>query len=329
MSSKYVRIEFTDEVIGNKEINGTNIIPHDEICQGKYHLEWKLLDNSTVDKFLKITEQVKDERSIAWNRYLNRENESPAEQIQRLNEQIDLAIGHNEFSQEEITEDFKLLSTDTDEVSMKKLNMIHFAFEQKAITLTSSDSSIYKICEKLNQLVHSIEKHFVEKPMTSVFTVVRQASEFHGPDELDSPDRILADDDDYNRFGRCTENGDLFSDFFTVGKDLWAASLTDDKLLVQNKEVKQQLYISGSVNFMMCEDEFLNRGFDQKNSIDRYYKWCEDNNVRDYGYEYTLPKYNIGRATLGNLCAEKEDYADIVANLAKYPNVCNIGIIER
>ena len=47
-------------------------------------------------------------------------------------------------------------------------------------------------------------------------------------------------EDMYRCFENNIQNGDLYSDFFTVGKDLGHAFATNDVELVRNGEVKQQ-----------------------------------------------------------------------------------------
>lgn len=330
--TNFCRVEFTDVELGNKQTNGTNHLYHNLISEGKYYIDWKLLDNSTVDKFIKVTKEVESERMLSWNRYITsvhsvEDNEEQVnELISDLNDSIEIAC--EIFNENEIDDNFKIDIKESNSSVLRKLNGIHFRFEKKLMSIpvedrdTIDNKEVVRICEKLNQLVHSLEPFYAETLNTDkrIFTVIRQE---HPPsDSMKS--RIDADDDDYKRFDINYENGDLFSDFYTVGKDLGAAWITNDLELIKNNEVKQQAYISGAVNFTFDRERFQK---DVQNDYrPSYYRWLERNDVQSAGYDFYQPKFNLGRAKLGELV--DKDLDKILANIAKYPNICNIRIVD-
>jgi hypothetical protein len=137
-----------------------------------------------------------------------------------------------------------------------------------------------------------------------------------------------AESSDYERFQTNTATGDLFSDFWTVGKDLGTAFFTDDQELVTNCEVKQQSYISGAVNFDLVRDQYQQPHTPAQTAeiYQRYYAWCEQAGAQQQGYDYRQLCYRLGRAPVGLL--EQISFSELYSNLVRYPFVCDINVSE-
>ena len=168
--------------------------------------------------------------------------------------------------------------------------------------------------ERLNKLVHSLEKAPNSKFGES-FYVIR-----HSSDHVKAQFPLLTDEM-YRCFENNTENGDLYSDFFTVGKDLGHAYHTNDVELIRNNEVKQQSVVSGAVAFALDNNQFGNRTNNQEQTA--YWNWCKANNAELYGYDYTEPKYNLGRAPVGRATATLKQMTD---TLSTTPYVVGVEI---
>lgn len=324
-----IKIYFSDDPIGRQESNGTNSFTWNNynVSSSPYSLTFNLTENSSiVEKFIQNIKikchqaETGDSCFLRWNSY--KEDEINLyeydELVKKLNLDIKTAIAV--FGSEVFKEDFLLEETDTDEEITQKLNAIHFSFENLAIKPEiKKDEYKFELCERLNFLVHQLEPFFKTNTDARQFYVARITA----LSELETKSFPLLQNEDYECF-QWNEDGNLYLDFYTVGKDLHAASQTNDLDLVKNQEVKQQTLISSAFNFTLKNKSFKNAGkavqdYDKLKKI--HYDWCEENNVDQY-YDYSLPKYNIGRVKLGDLV--EDNYEDIVKNLNKYKHIVGV-----
>ncbi len=332
---KYCQIHFTDSIVGDYDTdNSTHFIANDELSPGKFIIEWELLDNSAANKFYTLSKNLieKNNRTIHWNQYL-KDNKQASQEIfdlvNELNDAVDVSTAL--LQNPSMPERLKInLDNDNSESILKKLNEIHFIFEKNLMATDHENIVVIKLCEKLNKLVHQIEHMYVNNSderlngYTSNFVVVRQYTQSLNEDE----NRIEADDSDYNLFDINTDTGDLFSDFYTVGKDLVHAYATKDIELVTNKEVKHQKYVSASVAFTLWEPYFQNSTkIDHQQFLEEYHDWCRDNNVEEYGYDFSMPCFNPGRAKIGKLL--NTDFNMLQENLLKFPYISNVIVYEK
>lgn len=310
-------ITFTDRPAGETDANGTNTIMSG-FKSGEYAVTWSLLDNSTADKFYHNTVTLMETpgRFIRWNNY---GSQSLATLVEAINAELDYCCqqGHVLFDHS-----YRVSVDMSYSDRLLALNRIHLAFENQ-LYRHQLDGTVTADClislERLNRLVHSAERDHSHSDQERLYYVVRH----NGPVEFPA-----AEDSDYHRFETNTATGDLFSDFWTVGKDLGTAFHTDDRALVSNHEVKQQSYISGAVNFELSRDQYQ-RPHSAQQSADlyqRYYQWCESANAPAAGYHYREPCYNLGRARLGVL--EDISFDQLYTNLLLYPFVCGIYVSE-
>lgn len=343
------RLHLSKTHLGKREDNGTNY--HTKYFDGDNQIEWELLDNSVADKFIQSYDMVADVEShqgnevsptnwIAWNHYSAGAEQDPIEeyraQIYKLNEEVQYAIDNNHCDFDEtffIPADINIVLNmdDTQELILIKdcCNRIHFEFESKLNdyelqlknTGVMMDTNDFKAClERLNRLVHIVEKGTHHKGYRNDFFVIRFNS-----DHVSSNFPKLTEED-YKLFQQNVENGELFSDFFTVGKDLGHAYHTGDVELITNKEVKQQSVVSGAVHFGFNRMHFGYKRESIFDSYPHYQAWCEHHRANDYGYNYWEPKYNLGRAPIGTLI--NETYETMRNKFKQTPYICKVELVE-
>ena len=310
-------IHFTDQPVGETDAHGTNLIKSG-FKSGEYAVTWTLLDNSTADKFFQNTVALLNTpgRFLRWNTY---GGQSLATLVDAINSELDYCTqqGYVPFDHS-----YRVSVNMPYDQRLTALNKIHFAFENELYyhqrNNTATDDFLVSL-ERLNRLVHSAERNNNQIDEERLYYVVRH----NGPVQFP-----LAEDSDYERFQTNTATGDLFSDFWTVGKDLGTAFFTNDHELVSNQEVKQQSYISGAVNFDLVRNQFQQPHTPAQTAeiYQRYYAWCEQAAAQQHGYDFVLPQYRLGRAPVGLL--EQISFDELYSNLVRYPFVCGIDVSE-
>lgn len=309
------KIHFTASPVGSIDLNGTCTLT--EFPVGEFAITWTLLDNSTSDKFYKTIQAQRglSNRFINWNKY---ESAGQFDQTApKLNAELDYCRDRGYVN---FTDDFYVYSDQDWDERHRRLNAIHFAFETELYKHqtngTSTDDFLVSL-ERLNKLVHECEGDHLT---SQLFYVIRDSG-------LDA--YPACDDDDYNRFEVIYNNGNLFSDFFTVGKDLGTAYYTDDVELVKRGEVKQQSFISGSVCIEFNPETFMQTVSEHEYNelYTDYHAWCSEVDALKHGYQFTQPKYRLGRVCLGVIEDRPLNY--FISNLRKYPHVCNIEVYEE
>lgn len=312
-------IYFSSKPLGDLDQAGTNFLKRQQFKSDEFKIEWTLLENSSAEKFYNniVSLREPDRNSfIRWNLYdagLDRDSV-----LNELNKELDYC---NEYKYVDFTQEY-YLSPELDKDEMhRRLNAIHYAFEQKLYYHQQNGTATQDFLislERLNKLVHTCENTWLFSSDGKKLYVVRNNGNITFPD---------CDDNDYKNFQANFLDGHLYSDFFTVGKDLGTAFFTDDKLLITNKEVKQQSKISGACCFEISTKGYLKDSSDQDAKLyDRYYAWCEENKVRDYGYDYVLPKYKLGRVRIGMIDPLPVEY--YLKNLNRFPYVSGIHVYE-
>jgi len=314
----YYHIYLSDRQTGSVDHNGTNTILGNDTKTSNVKLTWKLLENDTAKDFANITKLVSNSTSrvLDWNHYHTGGSQTLPTLVDQLNIDIDSYPLH---------EDFKINLLSSKEDLYDKTNKIHYAFEK--LLVESDPTALQKeILERLNKLVHEIEhnisNYFDNTSDDEHFIVCR-----HTCDQSSTMYKKLTDDD-YNRFKFQNETGDLFLDFFTVGKDLGHAFMSNDLDLVKNKEIKQQEYITASVQISVLNEDSLgtyNPEIENQQQL-LFEDWCTKNNVESYGYNYKEPKYNLGRCQLGSLV--NETYDSFRSKLHRYPYITNVELTE-
>lgn len=314
-------VHFGSQPSGKTDGNGTSILMQPEYRSGEFCIEWTLLDNSTSEKFYNNIVELRDPMAgsfIRWNKY--KSGLVLEDVVQDLNNELDYCNQNNyvQFGPE------YYVSVDLDLAEMhSRLNAIHFAFENKLYEHQANGTAtpdFLVALERLNKLVHTCENEHLFNGDQKEFYVVRNNGNIQFPQ---------CDDDDYARFQPNYLDGHLYSDFWTVGKDLGTAFFTDDQLLVTNKEVKQQSFISGACFFELSKLNYLKEksAADDAKVYKRFYKWCADVGAENYGYDFTAPQYRLGRARIGVIDPKPFEY--YYNNLSKYPYVTGIDVYEK
>lgn len=316
----YYHIHLSDSNTGHTDTSGTNTIHSPQCVAGKTKLTWKLNDFPATQTFYEITKSaiLSTGRTIYWNSY----NTVPDTElflpslVRQLNADIDAYPLPN---------DLQIDINAGQEDLYKKTNEIHYKFEKLLVDSTPTTEQKH-ILERLNKLVHEIEhniaNYFDKLNTTEYFYACR-----HTSPEAEQLYKELSDEE-YNSFTFQTESGDLYLDFFTVGKDLGHAYMSNDVALVKRKEVKQQQLITASIQMGVTSIEnfgISNPEIDKQQQMNYYY-WCKSNEVTKYGYDYKKPKYNLGRFKLGTL--QNETYHSFIEKVNHYPYITDIGITD-
>ena len=337
------RVHLTEQRHGRTDSDGSNYLT--SYVDGDDCIEWEIVDNVVAETFVKSFNMIKsvDESRgsdvspatwIAWNRYSSGDNVATDWQnnIDSLNAEVMYAINneHCDFKQSKHIIRSDVMDFDT---ILGICNAIHFEFEQKLLdhkkqlaeTSAPDSDNDFKAClERLNRLVHLVEKGPLIETINNNFFVIRYNSDHV------SKDYPKLSNEMYNCFQQNVENGDLFSDFFTVGKDLGHAYHTKDELLVKNRECKQQSVISGSCHFAFNPRDFGDKRTTTDTQVPeyaRYQNWCKEIKADEYGYEYWEPKYNLGRAPIGSLL--NETYESLLLKFNETPYISKVELVEN
>jgi hypothetical protein len=319
----YYNIHFSSTAHGSVDHDGTHRLT--EFPQAENTISWRILDTPAAQAFIASTNlilnntehsDISPRRFIDWNRYGKHVSwDSWCADAVSINQELKYCAD-NDFIQ--FDSSYHISEQLDEQERISRLNRIHYAFEKELEnrqTQLTATAEFLASLERLNKLVHSLEK----PPGSSFgesFYVIRHSSDYVRDQFVPITDEM------YQCFEENTLDGDLYSDFFTVGKDLGHAFHTNDVELVRNREVKQQSVISGSVAFGVDVHNF---GIKQPHrERERYQQWCVQNDVGKY-YDHTLPKYNLGRAPVGSL---DMTYDELTHILNQTPYVVGIELSE-
>lgn len=289
--------------------NGTNGFTQlvDEKYKGdnsnRTSITFTLRDSPTANRFIDVWNRNKlgydkndTDFRIDYNEFTSIDLETRFVMQQQMNDVIDSI---NQLTNEYvIPQDLKL--TISDDIQIEKLNALHRYFEDTSYELMQvnglRDDNIHLLLENINQLVHRMEGPNTKSKL--FMTVIRNLQ------KIDISEIYQLQDEDYELFEPMERTGVLFVDFATVGKDLGACFHTNDITLVKAKEVKQQSYCMPYFNYRFTEKGENNTDADWKEYYDfemnKYYAWCKENGVEKY-YDYTQPKYRLGRIPIGDI----------------------------
>ena len=315
-------IHLHSEPHGSIDPSGTHRLTDYPTSEAK--LTWKIVDSPVATAFIQATQMILDNQGhsdisprnfIDWNMYGKHISwGSWKADAALLNAEMVYCANRNYVA---FNSSHNISQSLSDAERANRLNRIHYAFELELENDTvqrNAEPEFFASLERLNKLVHSLEKAPNSKFGES-FYVIR-----HSSDHVKAQFPLLTDEM-YRCFENNTENGDLYSDFFTVGKDLGHAYHTNDVELIRNNEVKQQTVVSGAVAFALDNNQFGNRTNNQEQTA--YWNWCKANNAELYGYDYTEPKYNLGRAPVGRATATLKQMTD---TLSTTPYVVGVEI---
>jgi hypothetical protein len=326
--SKYYTIHLSKTQNGVVDDSGTNVLGKKSFGDTETTVTWLLDDTAIANQFYYINDRaIKDPyRWCHWNFY-------NANQVANMHDLIDTL--NEDIKRQGADANLLINYDDTMVVMHDKLNEVHYVFEKQLVDLQEDPDFVYteeyhpevEILERLNKTVHEIEanmdKWFRARDIEEkqYFIVIRHFS----PDAEQYYEDL--DDEGYAQFKPHYYTGDLYLDFYTVGKDLGHAYSTGDLELVKRGEIKPQKLITGSACIGLNGNTFRQYS-DQadKNLYDMYYYWADGHNVEDHGINVRDPENNLGRAHLGDL--QNETWESVIQKIEEYPFISNIKVWE-
>ena len=262
--SKYYTIHLSKTQNGVVDDSGTNVLGKKSFNDTETTITWLLDDTAIANQFYYINDRAINDpyRWCHWNFY-------NANQVANMHDLIDTL--NEDIKRQGADSNLLINYDDTMVVMHDKLNEVHYVFEKQLVDLQEDPNFVYteeyhpevEILERLNKTVHEIEanmsKFFSRRNIDKndlknkqYFVVTR-----HFSPNAEQQYKDLTDDD-YNTFQSQYWTGDLFLDFFTVGKDLSHAYSTNDIELIKRKEIKPQTLITGSACFGLEQKTFQN-----------------------------------------------------------------------
>jgi len=327
--TKYYSLHLSKTQNGVVDDSGTNVLGKKSFKDTDTVITWKLDDTAVANQFYFINQKAIDDpyRWCHWNFY-------DANQTVNMHQLIDTL--NTDIRKQGADESLCINYDDGIGVMHHKLNEVHFVFEKQLVELQEDPAFVYteeyhpevEILERLNKTVHEIEanlsKYFSKSNELDkqYFIVIRHFS----PDSEKEYQEL--NDEEYMQFIGHYYTGDLFLDFYTVGKDLGHAYSTGDLALVERGEVKPQKLLTGSACIGINKNTF--KVYDQEqedNLYNMFYYWCDGNKVEQYGIDCRQPQHRLGRAKLGEL--QNETFESLCKKLEEYPFISNIKVWEE
>lgn len=339
--SKIFKVYYADKPAGVWDEHGTSKTSPNEMLFTENFLSWELNEDPLTVRWLDMVTAMEPEDvfGYSWNFYNNsiQSVETLFSCLEELNSSIDTINRDGLFECDpKYKLDIDAIRASNDltifsETELFKLNQIHFIFENVMLK-TSVNSTMYKFLERLNSLVHTAEKYFVFRDLSKIkFHMKQSYLSVIRIDKLpESPklEKFDLTDDDYIKFKYYHEiNGSLVLDFATVGKDLTHAMNTDDVDLIKNQEVKHQLWAKPYVSYTINDKTFGHtEPIYHDDMVERVEAWAIKNNISEYGYDYTEPKYTPGRHKLGHPQFDFEQGRELIL---AYPYIVNVSIEDN
>jgi len=255
---------------------------------------YQLLDTPSTKKFVDVTLNALKRPNNFPHRlsFGFRPNERDLSlRVERMNELIHI------INQEGIVQISGELAC-ASELSQERLNYLHLKFHEYEEQLQGEQTGTptTNSLRELNVLIHQIEQN-IGALNSGVFT---QYLIFLLKETVTTP----MDSADHMAKTLELRHGDLMLGYCTVGKSLFHCYKDNDLDLIKNRVVRDQVVISSEV---ICafpqkddEQEFM------RANCERFYEWCRDNRVEDYGYDYQLPIHRPGNIPLGRI---EQDYS--------------------
>jgi len=294
-------------------IAGEAILPITDIDK-TYSLTYNLKKNcNTTDKFIDLCSYALH-TPVYWcgyNIYKDIDLSTYVVLLNRMNSIIETLNATNEVPEIDIS---LMLDVTSILPQNSKLNELHSYFER-----TTKDgkhgSHISLLLEEINQIVHTLEGGYPDNESLEFQSAIRFAH-----DNLYNIAKTLPlTDEDYGNFKTNHQWGDLLLDYYRVGKDLYNAAMTNDINLVTTRELCQQNTVHPAI-FL----EFQTKSYEYH--PDFYYKWCDENNVRDY-YDIDLPMFALGRVVLGKIDMTDTTQEEVTKELSKCTGITNLELI--
>lgn len=106
--------------------------------------------------------------------------------------------------------------------------------------------------------------------------------------------------DDYQYFDSyIIQPGDLSMGYSTIGKNLRHCADNDDLEVIKQGMVRPKITLTSEIHAVFGS---AGKGQRTEETVkNNYFKWCDDNNVESYGYNYREPVHTGGYCILGRM----------------------------
>lgn len=195
-------------------------------------------------------------------------------------------------------------------ITREELNRLHEEFHKLVEIYPDRDPNspegiTAQLCHRLNDLVHLTEIAWKNKDEANPDKrVIATAKEhMHVPYEVE----------DYEFFTTTPIRGALYMGYATPGKNLYHCYCDRDISVIQNKLVRQSQGISCEIHIEITGKESINK-WDERYIQADFYEWCEENKVKEYGYDYKLPIYNPGKLEIGHMVEDVGLFEEFLNN---------------
>lgn len=204
--------------------------------------------------------------------------------------------------------DYRLTPATVTQAQLNHLHRLFHAFEEQsrlplhacspaqADWMRRDPLAYERVRADLNRL--NIQIHHVEHAMKSREDWSWQFFGFH----LSPQQHLPLHDDDCAAMTAQVKFGDLLLCYGTAGKNLYTCFLDDDIEVVQRGEVRQQVTVSSGVlaAFTTAQAYATSAAYERR-QYERYFEWCDRNDVQRHGHDPRAPRYRIGNLVLGEL----------------------------
>jgi hypothetical protein len=227
--------------------------------------------------------------------FISSTNEDFLNYIKQIKIHVDRidSIGQHYVGSENINED----------ITREELNRIHEEFH-KYVETCEKDSpnrdirETEELCHKLNDLVHLTEiseknRHQIRPDKRIIATAVPHM-------------QVDYDESDYDNFTCTMCRGWIYVGYATPGKNLFHCFCDDDMSVVEKGLVRQSQGLSNELHIELDGEENIVSEYEY-GIKEKYYKWCVDNKIEDYGYNFRNSKYNPGRIPLAKPIGDIDD----------------------
>lgn len=252
-----------------------------KLVDKSYAVRWSNLMNSWKETWINGVPRFKDK----W--FISSSNQDFLDYIEKIKNLVDLidSIGEHYVGSEHITEN----------ISRDELNRIHEEFHryiEKVKSISDKTDTIQQteeLCHQLNDLVHLTE-------------IAKKNQTEQQPDK-----RIIAtslphmqvdyEEEDYDSYVSSMCEGWIYVGYATPGKSLFHCFSDNDVQVVKDQLVRQSQGLSNELHIELSGKDKVDLNF-EKEIKDKFYSWCEEHQVVDYGYDFRNSIYNPGRIPL-------------------------------
>lgn len=167
-------------------------------------------------------------------------------------------------------------------LNRENLNRLHKKFHEIAENLSMPNLDV-------NMLNYTV--HVAESCLTNISNQTRTGYFVYFYNTFAN---IPLTEEDYQSFN-CynVKPGQLVLSYSTIGKNLYHCYVDNDMTIIKSRMVRPKQTLTSSTSL------YINGQY-QPNEPAGFYKWCQDNQIDQYGYDYTAPEHTGGQCIIGN-----------------------------